>query len=353
MGLEYSYSEKSSYISSTLSESQIDNSPKFFSKNQGFLSSSVYSINKTLSAPSPTLKSLHYNFLSPEKKRKPSAIEENYKKIFGNNLSSSVTNTKKTDSENNNIINHEFKNFNNLKELNKNTDEKLIQKETLKAGEVSSYNTLFIFDWDDTFFFTTYLSSNLNNFSPSMAKKQNLSIKDQKKIELIEYYLKLIFDIALKRGIVFIITNSSEGWVQETAKRYYPQLYSLLNKVNIISARALYENKYPNNREMWKLRAFEDIQKKYKLDKNKLTNIISIGDNENEIQASKILAGKFNNAIVKTIKFREEPDLIELIKELKLIEQQLIRIYDYSKNLTIKVEKINKDEIKKFKKNSM
>ena len=55
--------------------------------------------------------------------------------------------------------------------------------------------------------------------------------------------------------------------------------------------------------------------------------------------AAKKLAENFDNCLIKTIKLREEPKLIELIKQLILIKEQLLRVYSYQKSLTIYVNK--------------
>ena len=73
-----------------------------------------------------------------------------------------------------------------------------------------------------------------------------------------------------------------------------------------------------------------------------VTNIICIGDSLFEMEAGRILASRFTEAFVKTIKFREAPKLDELIKQLKLVSLQFSSIYSSIKNLTIRVEKIEK-----------
>ena len=55
------------------------------------------------------------------------------------------------------------------------------------------------------------------------------------------------------------------------------------------------------------------------------------------------MASKFTEAFIKTIKFREAPKLDELIKQLKLVNQQFGTIYSSIKNLTIRVEKKKKE----------
>lgn len=234
---------------------------------------------------------------------------------------------------------YEFKFFNDSNELRNSYYTKLISKNIIPLKKEPTHNSIFIFDWDDTFFFT---SSFINEENLNKMLYNNFSKMEKKKIELIEFYVSSILTKALEKGSVFIITNSSEGWVQGSTKIFYPSLVPLLEKINIISARSLYEKKYPKNKDMWKINAFLDIQSTYNFDKNKLTNIICIGDDKNEIEAGKLLNKTFRNSIIKTIKFQEGPKIDELIKQLKLIDTKFNLIYSFSKNVNIKIDKKQK-----------
>ena len=73
-----------------------------------------------------------------------------------------------------------------------------------------------------------------------------------------------------------------------------------------------------------------------------ITNIICLGDSVFEMEAGRILASKFIHAVIKTIKFRENPKPEELNKQLSLVINQFTSIYTSSKNLTVRVEKKKK-----------
>jgi hypothetical protein len=220
------------------------------------------------------------------------------------------------------------------KDLRKSYYQKLYVNNYMNSNkEAIKNNTLFIFDWDDTLFSTTHLN-------PS---KENLFLyinpKEKKMMSTIEFYIKQILIKALSKGTVLIITNSSEGWVEACVNFYYPNLIPILSNVNIISSRQLYSDKYPGRPLMWKIKAFNDLRSKFNFEKCHITNIVSIGDDKSEIIAAQKLGEKINNCIVKTIKFREEPNLKELIKQLMLINDEILRIYKYPKSLTIQVDK--------------
>ena len=209
--------------------------------------------------------------------------------------------------------------------LNKNVVN--INKETIKN------NTIFIFDWDDTLFFTTHLNPSKNNtfFYESRTEKRFMN--------KIEYYVVEILKKALTKGKVLIITNSSDGWVHACAKFYYPNLLPILDQITIISARELYEDKFPKEPTTWKVKTFNDLKQKFHFEKCIVSNIICIGDDNGEIIAAKKLGENFENCLVKTIKFRDKPNLTDLIKQIILINEQILRVYNYPKSLTIQVDK--------------
>lgn len=50
-----------------------------------------------------------------------------------------------------------------------------------------------------------------------------------------------------------------------------------------------------------------------------VTNIVAIGDSNIELEAAYNLASQYQNAFIKTIKFRECPSPAELIKQIELV----------------------------------
>ena len=197
------------------------------------------------------------------------------------------------------------------------------------------YNSLIIFDWDDTLFPTSFLAKN-GYFSENiyLAEKED---KIQKKLEKLEKSVLQLINLSLSKGEVFIITNASEGWVEYTSSKYYPKFYEILDKIKIISARGEWESLFPNNINEWKINSFSNLRRYF--DSKLVTNIICLGDSMLEIEAGKFLANYFQEAFVKTIKFKEDPKPDELNKQLILVFKQFNLIHSSIKNLTIRVEK--------------
>ena len=238
------------------------------------------------------------------------------------------------------------KNYKSLIDKNENSRKSFYQKLICKniininKKEIKN-NTLFIFDWDDTLFFTTHL----NQFKNKVFFYGNAN--EKRMIKTIESYIKDILNKALSKGTVLIITNSSKGWVEACAKFYYKNLISFLKNIYILSARELYQEQYPKDPVSWKIKTFDDLKKVYNFEQCLITNIICFGDDKCEIIAAKKLGENINNCLIKTVKFRDKPNLEEMIKQLILINEQFLRIYNYPKSLTIQIDKKKNPNIKK------
>jgi hypothetical protein len=143
--------------------------------------------------------------------------------------------------------------------------------------------------------------------------------------------------LSIHAGKTFIITNAAQGWVEFSAQKFMPSVSALLSKITIISARTKYESYFPTDVSQWKLHAFLETQGN--IEDAMITNIIALGDSMMEIDAAHHLAQKFNQAFIKTVKFREFPKPNELMKQLNLVIQKFDEIVHSPKNLTIRLEK--------------
>jgi hypothetical protein len=210
---------------------------------------------------------------------------------------------------------------------------KLIQKKIWTPTKKKRiHNSLIIFDWDDTLMSTSF-------FSPNGIFKPDIKL-DEENLDKIKKIDDLVFNlltISLEKSDTFIITNAQKGWVEFSAKKFYPKTFSILGKIIIISARENYEKIYPRDLRQWKIQTFLKFAEV--LDNNLITNLICLGDSNFEMDAAKHLYFKFSNAYIKTIKFKENPNLNDLIKQLILIIDKFSFIFSSVKNLNIKVEK--------------
>ena len=236
-----------------------------------------------------------------------------------------------------------FLNFRKIKEKTRGSYfNKLINKGLLNLSNEEKrfkFNNIFIFDWDDTLLCTTVLS-------PSGYFDDNMIVLPSKmeKIKKLEILVKQLLTKTTDKGDTYIITNSEPGWVEYSCKRFFPDTFDLLKKIKIISARELYEKKFPKDFKTWKAKAFKDIIKNYEL--NLPTNILCMGDSSCELEAAHSLSEEFPNGYIKAIKFREYPKIDELICQLNLVLDKFNYIYSACKNWTITVDKKKKKDDK-------
>jgi len=217
-------------------------------------------------------------------------------------------------------------------EVRNNFINKLFNYGILKPAPAKKHQSMIIYDWDDTLLCTTYLGS--LGFVDIPA--DNLAL-----LKPLDESASKLLHTSCQFGEIFIITNSAEGWVQYSSKLFLPKTHEaiLAKKIKVISARSGYEDQYPGDCHKWKVEAFLDIKKDFS--KNLITNLICLGDSHIEIDAAHVLAKEFNQAIIKTIKFREGPKPEELVKQQELVNEKFEQIYMSVRNLTIRLEKKN------------
>jgi len=207
---------------------------------------------------------------------------------------------------------------------------KLINMKILKTEPAKKHQSMIIYDWDDTLFCTTFLGQlGFVDIPPEILA--TLKPLDEAASRTL---LK-----SLEYGQLFIITNSTEGWVQYSSKLFLQKTHQVImdKKIEVISARSGYEDLFPGDYHRWKTEAFLGIKKHF--DKNIITNLICLGDSHIEIDAAHVLAQQFSQAMIKTIKFRENPRPDELVKQLDLVYDKFEQIYMSIRNLTIRLEK--------------
>lgn len=205
----------------------------------------------------------------------------------------------------------------------------------VKLKNQTNCQNIFIFDWDDTIMCTTFITPN-GYFS----EKNLEEIKEKKDDELfykLENLIKTMLNYSINQGDTYIITNAASGWVEFSAKLLFPNIISVLEKVTVISARNWFEKEYPGNSKMWKQDCFEEIGKLYS--PYKLTNLIAIGDSLIELEAAYVLAKRFNQCFIKTIKLKDAPSPVKLLKQLELIVKDFSNIVKIQQSITIAVKK--------------
>ena len=210
---------------------------------------------------------------------------------------------------------------------------KLIYSKILTFQKEPKITNLFFFDWDDTLMCTSYLAPT------GIIDESDSKQVDKNVIKNLDQLAASLLAKTIEKGKTFIVTNAAHGWVEYSSKKLYPITSTLLKQVKVVSARGLYEKRLPGDYRQWKSKAFIDTITKCNIDFRKTANILCFGDSIIELEASHKLKELFSNAYIKTIKLKECPQPVELIKELKIILTQFDTILANIRNLSIKVAK--------------
>ena len=184
-------------------------------------------------------------------------------------------------------------------------------------------NSLFLFDWDDSIHFT----------SKFLKQRKKLSKEEKNQIKEFENNIYELFSKILEKGKIFLITNLDIIHIETSIIKYYPSLHSKLNKLDIISGK----EKSQLNNDNWKISSFIESQKDE--DNDSIKNIMCFVDCSIQNNVCDILKNTFNNAFIKIIKFNQNPNLNDLIKQFSLVNQNFNNVYNNEKSFIIKIEK--------------
>lgn len=197
-------------------------------------------------------------------------------------------------------------------------------------------DAVIIFDWDDTLMCSSQI-------------RMRCKFQRQELLQL-GMAVENVLATAMALGSTSIVTNAHLAWVQETAKLFIPSAVPILQNVEIMSARQIYEGRWPGNVIEWKRQAFLDIlvgrrhqkvseahchsgdgghvvyEKSHKAQGQSMAlNFVVIGDSMAEMQAAQVafLAHGEEDALVKTVKFKELPTAKELTGQLWAVANEL------------------------------
>lgn len=191
-----------------------------------------------------------------------------------------------------------------------------------QAHRKPKHQTVVIFDWDDTLLCTSFL------------REHDCQCEaDEETLRGIVEHAKDLLEMAIKAGSTYIITNAMSGWVEYSAARWAPELLPTLRKVRVISARDKFEAAFPEDVGQWKVEAFLEVQRQ--LAATPITNLVVLGDADYEMEAARIMGDEFEEGLVKTVKFRPNPNLEEHLMQMKLVAKNLERIIGSVRKLQV------------------
>lgn len=192
---------------------------------------------------------------------------------------------------------------------------------------MNTNNTLFILDWDNTLFPTSWILNNnidiyrINNYHPYMLHF----------VELDNMIYRLLVKL-VSIGRVVIVTNASLEWIL-TSFPLLPRTSQYIKKfVHIISANDRYQYRCPVND--WKKCIFNyDISHIISTSKQ----VISIGDSEYEYNALVNLSvqSKHKNKLLKSVKLVSTPDYDTLMDQLNVLTKSAYNICEKMRHLDL------------------
>lgn len=219
-------------------------------------------------------------------------------------------------------------------EHNHNYSNLVSKTETNSFNEISIFQeTLFLLDWDDTLLCTSFIT----------LKKFKLSKEESKLIEQLGKSVSEFLIKCLKKGSVIIMTNSNEAWVKLTATKLMKMDSNLFNEITIISTRDVYQ-KLRIAKKQWKKIAFKELIKNHD---NKIKNLICVSDMPEDIEIFKNITEKYNDIKVATVKFRISPSPKLMLKEIKIMKDNLDNVVGSNKRYFLCKEK-DEDELFSF-----
>lgn len=197
---------------------------------------------------------------------------------------------------------------------------------------------LFIIDWDDTLFPTTWVNKNNIDFN-------NKDLLAEYKLYFLELdkTISILLEELNKIGDIFIVTNANINWIKSCLINLNLTSKTIIhNNIRIVSARDAYS--YNNNSPTeWKILTFQDIIENIinkinnNIKPNTILNIISIGDAMYEYIALLNLDNFIKsymqeqpnpnlNYLLKNIKFVEKPDFDCIIDQMQVLNKNSIDI---------------------------
>mmetsp|Transcript_23812 Transcript_23812/g.67788 ORF Transcript_23812/g.67788 Transcript_23812/m.67788 type:complete len:315 (+) Transcript_23812:135-1079(+) len=243
--------------------------------------------------------------------------------------------------------------------------------------------TIIIFDWDDTLCPSSWIRANkreLSFFRPAPNTE-----KFQRPLRELQAQGEALLKLAMKLGFVIIVTNAIEPWVETSCRNFLPGLMPLVSQLPVIYARSIYETQgcdpsssssaaqgraplpglYAANGQnrlgnynmrlaaqrfdemapqRWKEVAFEqEINGFYsRYTHQSWKNVISIGDSIFERDALRRVVVTRPSAKkkcrTKTLKLFDDPEVDELIAQVRVVQDVLGMMVQYDGELDIEID---------------
>ncbi|MDC0230363.1 hypothetical protein OAK19_00220 [Aureispira] len=184
---------------------------------------------------------------------------------------------------------------------------------------INPFNTILIFDWDDTLFPTSW-------FKSKGIRKDNITKDITIQLEDLDNICIQFLKHAQNLGRIVIVTNSVNGWVKISSKLFLPQVHQFISEIDVISARGKFKN-LPIKE--CKVQTFKEL-----ID-NDILNILSFGDASNDRDALFLATKNQTGIYSKSFKFLQTPTVDELKTQLRLLTNTIDKLCNVHENLDL------------------
>jgi hypothetical protein len=202
-----------------------------------------------------------------------------------------------------------------------------------------SEHSLMIIDWDDTLFPTSWIVQKDIDLHKKRTRDRYAVFFAELDNILCRFLMKL-----LNMSKVVIVTNASMKWI-EVSSKIVPNTSNLINKyIEVISARDIHQEEFPNNAHMWKEVVFRNLINIHFSKSKNVQNIMSVGDADYEylalVKLYKYRPFYPKRRLLKAIIFHQSPTYSSLIDQIELLTKNLDKIVLHPNHLDLRFEEM-------------
>eukprot|EP01067_Filipodium_phascolosomae_P009266 Filipodium_phascolosomae@DN821_c0_g1_i1.p1 len=205
--------------------------------------------------------------------------------------------------------------------------------ECVGSSKYASY-TLIILDWDDTLFPSSVLGDKVHQHSWRLQEVPELystmlSYDNQVRSTLISL---------AKWGTLVVITNATNPWVDDSAKRFMPrtmEVFQSLNVKTVYAGTSFEDCPVPLRKRaafQYEISAFQPGNTS-----QSCKNVISIGDAIFELDALQYCRENLPSVVGKSVTFSKGPDVGTLHMQLKRLEQTMHWLVPHTDHLDLDI----------------
>eukprot|EP00929_Paragymnodinium_shiwhaense_P008088 TRINITY_DN112006_c0_g1_i1.p1 TRINITY_DN112006_c0_g1~~TRINITY_DN112006_c0_g1_i1.p1 ORF type:complete len:371 (+),score=95.82 TRINITY_DN112006_c0_g1_i1:96-1208(+) len=199
--------------------------------------------------------------------------------------------------------------------------------------------TLVILDWDDTLCPSSELMYQLGLSVAGTPPQEEVAAQLAELTKAAKALIEQCLELADK---VVIVTNGTQGWVDSCAKAWMPGLLDLIEKVEVTSARSIWEPHGITCPTKWKEREFQNLVEKFRCtyQRESWKHLITVGDALHEHEALKAVVRetpwyRARRYRTKTMKFVIKPSISELQNELESLTGSMKEVLTFDGDLSL------------------